>query len=240
MQWDERSSAVQALRTRSYGALVIESAGSALGAPGVGLGAMLDGVRQMGIGSSLGTAIRATCKPGWSSCVHLESSRIAPTWPASDDASLLKTLNLWLSPWIEGMTRKEHLGRVPLADALMAASQSAPAPALSSSRRASCWCRQGPKSLSTTGMRRGPSIAVRLQEVFGLAETPRIGVEECRSPSSSSSRLRGRPVQITQDLAGFWKSSYREVRKEMRGRYPKHPWPEDPLSAPPSRGARRR
>jgi ATP-dependent helicase HrpB len=49
-----------------------------------------------------------------------------------------------------------------------------------------------------------------------------------------------RPVQVTRDLAGFWKSSYHEVRKEMRGRYPRHSWPEDPLSAPPSRGAKRR
>jgi ATP-dependent helicase HrpB len=84
-----------------------------------------------------------------------------------------------------------------------------------------------------------PSIAVRLQELFGLAETPRVGdgrvplVLRLLSPAH-------RPVQVTRDLAGFWRSSYFEVRKDLRGRYPKHEWPDDPMSAAPTRRARRR
>ena len=77
-----------------------------------------------------------------------------------------------------------------------------------------------------------------LQEVFGLAETPRLG----RGRVPLTFRLLSpaqRPVQVTRDLAGFWRGSYAEVRKEMRGRYPRHYWPEDPLSAAPTRGARR-
>jgi ATP-dependent helicase HrpB len=84
-----------------------------------------------------------------------------------------------------------------------------------------------------------PAIAVRLQEVFGLAATPRIGGGSVPVTFKLLSPAQ-RPVQITRDLAGFWKSSYIEVRKEMRGRYPKHNWPENPLEAAPSRGARRR
>ena len=83
-----------------------------------------------------------------------------------------------------------------------------------------------------------PHLAVRLQELFGMMETPAVAggkvrvVMEILSPAM-------RPIQVTSDLAGFWKSSYFLVRKEMRGRYPKHDWPEDPLSAVPHRGVRR-
>lgn len=85
----------------------------------------------------------------------------------------------------------------------------------------------------------GPVLAVKLQELFGLAETPAVGggrvpvVIHLLSPA-------GRPVQITRDLAGFWKTGYAAVRAELRGRYPKHPWPEDPLSAPPTRHTKKR
>jgi ATP-dependent helicase HrpB len=79
---------------------------------------------------------------------------------------------------------------------------------------------------------------VKLQELFGLQETPRVAggrvavTIELLSPA-------GRPVQVTQDLAGFWRGSYAAVRAELRGRYPRHPWPEDPLTAPPQRGTKR-
>ena len=84
-----------------------------------------------------------------------------------------------------------------------------------------------------------PALAVRLQEVFGLTETPRIGggrvpvVMALLSPAH-------RPVQVTRDLASFWADAYFEVRKELRGRYPKHAWPEDPLVAEPTARTRRR
>jgi ATP-dependent helicase HrpB len=84
-----------------------------------------------------------------------------------------------------------------------------------------------------------PVLAVRLQEMFGLAETPAIAggrvplLLHLLSPA-------GRPLQMTRDLRGFWATSYRTVRAEMRGRYPKHPWPEDPLTEPPTRRAKRR
>jgi ATP-dependent helicase HrpB len=84
-----------------------------------------------------------------------------------------------------------------------------------------------------------PALAVRLQEMFGLADTPRIAggrvplTVHLLSPA-------GRPVQVTRDLAGFWRSSYFEVRRELRGRYPRHPWPEDPWSEPPTARAKPR
>lgn len=84
-----------------------------------------------------------------------------------------------------------------------------------------------------------PVLAVRLQEMFGCRETPRVAdgtvpvMLHLLSPA-------GRPVQMTKDLASLWTSAYREVRKALRGRYPKHPWPEDPLAARPIRRARAR
>ena len=83
------------------------------------------------------------------------------------------------------------------------------------------------------------SAAVKLQEVFGLAETPRIGPR--REPVLLAlTAPNGRPVQLTRDLRSFWDRTYPEVRKELRGRYPKHPWPEDPWTAPPTARAKRR
>jgi ATP-dependent helicase HrpB len=75
--------------------------------------------------------------------------------------------------------------------------------------------------------------AVKLQELFGLADTPRVGPN--RTPVLLSLLApNGRPVQMTRDLRSFWERTYPEVRKELRGRYPKHPWPEDPWAAPPT------
>jgi len=77
------------------------------------------------------------------------------------------------------------------------------------------------------------TVSVKLQELFGLAETPRIGRQ--REPVVLALLApNGRPVQVTRDLRSFWDRTYPEVRKELRGRYPKHPWPEDPWSAPPT------
>jgi ATP-dependent helicase HrpB len=84
-----------------------------------------------------------------------------------------------------------------------------------------------------------PSAAMRMQEVFGLAETPRIGGGKSPVTFKLLSPAQ-RPLQITRDLASFWRNAYVEVRKDMRGRYPRHYWPENPLEAEPVRGLRRK
>jgi ATP-dependent helicase HrpB len=85
----------------------------------------------------------------------------------------------------------------------------------------------------------GPSAAVRIQELFGLIDTPRVGLGRVPVALHLLSPAH-RPVQVTRDLAGFWKNSYFDVRKELRGRYPRHPWPDDPASATPTRRAKPR
>jgi ATP-dependent helicase HrpB len=114
-------------------------------------------------------------------------------------------------------------------------------------RAASELDRLAPERLSVPSGRTAPlryeddgsvTASVKLQELFGLAETPRVGPRhtpvtfELLAPN-------GRPVQTTRDLRSFWNTTYRQVRKELRGRYPKHPWPEDPWTAPPSARAKR-
>jgi ATP-dependent helicase HrpB len=84
-----------------------------------------------------------------------------------------------------------------------------------------------------------PMIAVRLQEMFGVAESPRVMGGRVSVTVQLLSPAQ-RPVQTTSDLAGFWRTSYFDVRKEMRGRYPKHHWPENPLEAEPTRRTRRK
>jgi ATP-dependent helicase HrpB len=84
-----------------------------------------------------------------------------------------------------------------------------------------------------------PVLAVRLQELFGMTDTPRLGNGKVPLLIHLLSPAR-RPVQVTQDLKSFWKTGYGEVKKGLKGRYPKHSWPDDPLQAPPTRSIKKR
>ena len=238
VQWDERMGAVQALRTRSYGALVLESQALSVVPPGQALEALLQGVRQLGI-SALPWDDDSRNLQARLEFVRSLEHPAGDAWPASDDAALSELLEQWLAPWLEGMTRKDHLARLPLNEALLGRLTGAQRRSLEQLAPREVLVPSGSRVRIDYSDEGGPSISVRLQEVFGLAATPRIGGGAVPVTFKLLSPAR-RPVQITRDLAGFWKSSYLEVRKDMRGRYPRHSWPEDPLSAVPSRGARRR
>ena len=137
------------------------------------------------------------------------------------------------------MTRREHLGRLPLTDALKARlgwQRLAPLDELAPPRLA---VPSGSRIRIDYRDDSAPVVAVRLQEVFGLDETPRIASGRAPVTFKLLSPAR-RPVQVTRDLASFWRGAYADVRKDLRGRYPKHYWPENPLEAEPTRGVRRR
>jgi ATP-dependent helicase HrpB len=160
-------------------------------------------------------------------------------WPETSDAALLATLPHWLSPWLDGMTRREHLAALPLVEALRALLS------FEQQRQLDAWA---PGELTLPGGARvrvdyldenAPLVSVRLQEVFGMASTPLLGRQRVPVTLRLLSPAQ-RPVQVTRDLQSFWRGSYAEVRKDMRGRYPKHHWPENPLEAQPSRGPRPR
>jgi ATP-dependent helicase HrpB len=160
-------------------------------------------------------------------------------WPALDDAALARSLDDWLAPWLEGSTRREHLARLSLLEALKS---------LLGWQRLSRVDELAPARIEVPSGSRiridyrdenAPVVAVRLQEVFGLDATPRIGGGRVPVTFKLLSPAQ-RPVQITRDLGGFWRGSYAEVRKDLRGRYPKHYWPENPLEAEAVRGVKRR
>ena len=236
IEWSAREGAVIARRIVKLDALVLEEQPLDSVPPEAARAAMLTGLRELGLAAlpwdREARDLRARMQ--FARGLGREDTR---QWPAVDDAALAASLETWLSPWLEGVTRREHLARVPLAEALRAF--------LSWDERRKLE-ELAPSTLTVpTGSQMridylddgGPSVAVRLQEVFGLTETPCIGGGAVRVTFKLLSPAQ-RPVQITRDLAGFWQGSYSDVRKHLRGRYPKHYWPENPLEAAPTRGVR--
>jgi ATP-dependent helicase HrpB len=151
-------------------------------------------------------------------------------WPDVSDDALLGTLDLWLAPRLAGATSASALEQIDMTDVLWS---------LTDPRVAGDLDRLAPPLLHLPTGRSvpihyddGPSAAVRVQDLFGTTVHPTAGgrpiVLQLLSPAD-------RPLQVTADLPGFWAGSWREVRKEMAGRYPKHRWPEDPATADPGR-----
>lgn len=149
--------------------------------------------------------------------------------------TLARTLDSWLAPYLSGKRRLESLQATELSDALSAM--------LDHEQRRQL-DRHAPEELVVpSGMSRrleygtraddpgaAPVLAVKLQELFGLADTPKVGDGQVSIMLHLLSPA-GRPIQVTQDLAGFWNRTYPEVKKELKGRYPRHPWPDDPWTA---------
>jgi ATP-dependent helicase HrpB len=234
VEWDPRAEAVAARRLRRLGQLVLEDeplrqAGTRTTA------AMLDGVRALGL----------RCLP-WTPALEQWRTRVAfaratdpqgvTAWPDLSDETLLASLESWLAPWLDGVMRREQLGRLDLGGALHALLD------WTTQRRLDAYA---PTHLAVpSGSRIAidysggvPKLAVRLQEVFGLAESPRVAEGRVPVTLELLSPAR-RPVQVTRDLQSFWSRGYHEVRKELKGRYPKHYWPEDPREAVATRRVR--
>jgi ATP-dependent helicase HrpB len=233
--WDAREGAVQARRQIRFGELVLRDDRLADPPPAEVTAVMISGIRQAGLGVLPWTREIAQ----WRERVaFLRSAASSEDWPDVSDEALLAGLETWLAPALGGVTRLGQLARTDLSGAL---------------RGMLDWNRQrqldalAPTHLTVPSGSRlpidytdgEPTLAVRLQEMFGSAETPSVmgGKIALRLQLLSPA---GRPLQVTRDLAGFWETSYRAVRSEMRGRYPKHPWPEDPRSAEPTNRAKRR
>jgi ATP-dependent helicase HrpB len=236
--WSTREQAVSARRTLELDALVLEEQPLA-DAPADALReAMLAGVRELTL-AALPWDREARDLQARIEFLRAQPARAgAAPWPDVSDAALTGSLEAWLAPWLDGVTRREHLARVPLEQALRALLTFEQQRALEERAPAVLTMPSGSRIRVDYQGDDAPAVAVRLQEVFGLAATPRI--DGGRVPVTL--RLLSpaqRPVQVTRDLASFWRSAYLEVRKDLRGRYPKHYWPEDPLAAAPTRGVRR-
>ena len=238
IEWDRREQAVVARRERRLGALVIDES-PAHDAPRERLcAAMLAGVRELGLAALPWDQAAGTLRDRLAFLHRLHGADPGNPWPDVSDAALLATLADWLGPFLDGVTRRDHLARLDLA-AILAARLDYPArQALERLAPAYLVVPSGSR-VAIDYSAAAPTLAVRLQEMFGLTATPTVGggrvplTIELLSPA-------GRPVQVTGDLLSFWRRGYPEVRKELKGRYPKHHWPDDPLTATPTARARPR
>jgi ATP-dependent helicase HrpB len=232
--WDDDAEVVRALEQERLGAIVLAERPARDLPPDAMARALRDAI-----------AVRGIDTLPWSDAARRVRERLAfmhahdPAWPAVDDATLLATLDDWLVPHLDGCTRLRDVAALDLGALLL--------DRVGWERRATL-DRLAPTHVTVPSGSRipvdyadpeAPVLAVRLQELFGARETPAVLdgrvplVLHLLSPAH-------RPVQVTRDLAGFWRSSYADVRKDMRGRYPRHPWPDDPLAAPPTARAKPR
>jgi ATP-dependent helicase HrpB len=232
--WNARLEQVDAKRERRLWSLVLEERSLAAPSKEAVIAAMLDGIRQMSLAALPWSPAASTLRARIGFLRRVDGE----AWPDFSDPSLLATLEEWLAPYLDGITRRSHLDRLDLHEAL--------------SSRLDWKQRQALEALAPThltvpsGSRVPldydapvPVLAVRLQEMFGAAETPRIAGGKVAVLLHLLSPAR-RPVQVTQDLKSFWANAYAAVRSDLRGQYPKHYWPDDPLQAEPTARAKPR
>jgi ATP-dependent helicase HrpB len=238
IEWSAREEAVLARRVTRLDALVLEEQPLDPVPREAAREAMLAGVRSMGL-AALPWDREARDLQARIEFVRALARTDTREWPAVDDGALLAALESWLAPWLDGVTRREHLTRLRLVEALRALLPWDAGQKLDELAPATLTMPTGTNARVDYLDEGGPSVAVRLQEVFGLRQTPSIGARTVRVTFKLLSPAQ-RPVQITRDLEAFWQGSYADVRKQMRGRYPRHYWPENPLEAAPLRGVRPR
>jgi ATP-dependent helicase HrpB len=197
--------------------------------------AMLDGIRHMGLAALPWSAATANLR---ARIAFLRGVQGAEAWPDLGDEALLATLDDWLAPYLGGVTRRAHLDRIDLHAALSAGLGWQQRQALDTLAPTHLTVPSGSRVPLDYGAP-VPVLAVRLQEMFGAAETPRIAGGRVAVLLHLLSPAR-RPVQVTRDLGSFWKNGYAAVRADLRGQYPKHHWPDDPLQAEPTARAKPR
>ena len=240
--WDTRERAVKSMRERRLQRLVLDAKPVAQPDAQAALAAVLEGIRTEGIHSLPWTRDMRQ----WQARVQLmraympvTSTGAESTWPDLSDAALLATLDEWAPAWLPGITRASHFARIDLGNALRARLTFAQSAVLERDTPTHFIVPSGSRIPIDYLDGEVPTVSVRLQEVFGLTQTP----------STAAGRVplllkllspAGRPVQITRDLISFWDRGYHEVMKDLKGRYPKHYWPDDPHTAVATRRARPR
>jgi len=234
VRWSERDGAVLARRRRRLGALVLEDKPLARPDPDAVRQAMLEGVRQLGVSALPWTDELA----GWRQRVMFLRQHDS-SWPDLSDAALGDTLEAWLLPFLDGLSRRDHLGRLDLDAALKALVPWDRRRELDRLAPTHVEVPSGSRVPIAYDNAAEPTLAVRLQEMFGLTDTPRIAGGAVPLTIHLLSPAR-RPVQVTRDLASFWANGYRAVKAELKGRYPRHYWPDDPLVAEPTARAKPR
>jgi ATP-dependent helicase HrpB len=227
--WDTRSQSVVAARVRKLGALILEERPLTAADPEAMADAMIKGISEMGIKALPWTDASNNFRAQVQFLRRLFSE---DSWPDLNDEALVQNYGEWLRPYLAGSSRKSHLERLDMLaimKSLVTYDLQRQMDVLAPRRVEVPSGAHVAIDYETEG---DPVIRVRLQEMFGLAKTPTIakGRAQLRIELLSPA---GRPLAVTKSLETFWTNGYPDVRAELRGRYPKHSWPEDPLSAPP-------
>jgi ATP-dependent helicase HrpB len=237
--WDRRSKSVVARRRRCYHALVLDEEKLLSPEPSQVLSAMVRGIREEGL-----TVLPWTrpLRQFQARAVFLGRALGDGRFPDLSDGALADTLETWLAPFLDTVSSLSRLRKIDLKAAILSQLTYKEQQLLERQAPSHIKVPSGSRiSLDYGSFERSihdsPVLAVRLQEMFGCEKTPRLAngkvpvTLHLLSPAS-------RPVQVTQDLESFWNNTYREVKKDLKGRYPKHCWPEDPRSAVPTRRVR--
>ncbi|WP_376958132.1 ATP-dependent helicase HrpB [Azospirillum sp. A26] len=234
--WDAREQTVLARRRRMLFALILKDEKLAKPPAEAMTAAMIEGIRALG----------PTCLP-WTDELRKWRTRVmflraregdAYDWPDLSDAALMDGLEEWLAPFLDGVSRRAHLDRIDLSSALRALLPWDLKTRLDAEAPTHVEVPSGSRiPIDYDGEE--PVLAVRLQEMFGLAETPRIAGGRVPLLLHLLSPAR-RPVQVTRDLASFWANAYKAVKADLKGQYPKHYWPDNPLEAEPTARAKPR
>ena len=233
--WNEARGAVEASEERRFGAIVLERRSVPV-RPEDALPALLAAIRSRGLEalpwSDAARRLRARMQAlaGWMSELGL---------PDVSDAALLASLEDWLGPYLQGKRKLDALGADELSQALATLFDYEQRRQLDQHAPESLTVPSGQVRKLEYAPGEPPVLAVKLQELFGLADTPRVAGGRVPVTLHLLSPA-GRPIQVTQDLKGFWERTYPEVKKELKGRYPRHPWPDDPWSATPTHRAKPR
>ncbi|WP_028695061.1 ATP-dependent helicase HrpB [Pseudomonas cremoricolorata] len=226
LDWDEREGVLRAERQRKVGELVLSTAPLSNLDSAARSQALINYVRRKGLELLPWTPELRQ----WQARVALlRSLDEAGPWPDLSDASLLASLEHWLAPYLERVSRVSHFAQLDLSSIVRNLLPWPLPQQLDAQAPISVQVPSG-SSIRIDYNEHPPVLAVRLQELFGLEQTPRIAQGRQVLTLHLLSPAR-RPVQVTQDLANFWRSTYAEVKKDLKGRYPKHYWPDDPLVA---------
>ncbi len=233
--FDTASASLRARRRQRLGALVLSEQPMPVASDSESARLLADGIATLGVGKLPWTKAHLQLRHRVMFLRHAEGDE----WPDLSDTALAGASAEWLAPFITGKTALSQIGVDDLAAALDTLVPWNMRKRLDAEAPTHFTAPSGSHVPIDYEAEEGPKLAIRVQELFGLAAHPTIAggrvplLIELLSPAH-------RPVQVTRDLPGFWRGSYKDVKTEMRGRYPRHPWPDDPLKAPATRRAKPR
>jgi ATP-dependent helicase HrpB len=233
--FDEKAAAVRARGIRKLGAIALAERPLKVEANAEAAEALAAGIARLGLDRLPWTDHSRR----WLARVRFMRALEGEPWPDLTDAALAANAGEWLAPALAGKTALAQVTGEDLVRALRTLLPHALARRLETDAPSHFAAPTGSRIMIDYGAEGGPALAVKVQELFGLRAHPKIASGRVPLTLSLLSPA-GRPIQVTNDLPAFWRGSWAEVKREMRGRYPRHPWPDDPLAAAPTRRAKPR